>query len=70
MMNRSNCAKNPYSCDNSIFFERVNAESDKMVRWVECYEWKDGCLRLENGAVCSNMPFDWWAEYLKGCHCG
>jgi hypothetical protein len=67
MMNRSNCGKNPYSCDNSIFLEKIDTESGRMIRWIECREEKkDGSfLLIENGMLCTNMPSDWWAEYLK-----
>jgi hypothetical protein len=64
MMSCSNCAKNPYSCDYSIVLERRNTESDRMIRRVECGEGKKdgGFLSIENGMLCSNMLYDWWAE--------
>jgi hypothetical protein len=80
-MSHSECPHEPFSCDNSIFFEESNKDKGKIKRWVECAEYckvkkwwivdkyfmveYEVWVANETGKICNKNPADWW-EVFKG----
>ena len=72
-MNPSDCPKEPFCCDHSVFYEEQYGYSQVIRRWVACERWyedKESGLRVrEYGVLCTKIQCDWWEAFIRKDEC-
>ena len=78
-MSHFECPLDPFTCENSMFFEGYDKRRGKVARWVECVphgENRQPHTHLQKpssslgGPVCAKNPPDWWELYKHGKRVG
>ena len=67
-MSRFECQYEPYACDCSEFFEWQKSGHERILRWIECTDYRPDSTgeasKGVSGNLCLNNPSNWWESYL------